>query len=91
MANKTALEYTDQLLRYVTRNNEPFGDKPFVGLGDFRHVAPVVRAGGPLSVLSCSVIFVAILSVSTRLWRFRVLTVGGLHSRKESFTASFAS
>lgn len=84
------LECTDQLLRYVTRSNEPFGDKPFVGLGDFRHVAPV-RAGGPLSVLGCSVIFVAILSVSTRLWRFRVLTVGGLHSRKESFTASFAS
>lgn len=62
MANKTALECTDQLLRHITGCNEPFGNKTFVGLGDFRQVAPVVRAGGPSSVLNASV-------KSSFLWR----------------------
>ena len=43
MANKTALECTDQLLRYLNENSQPFGNCTFVGLGDFRQVAPVVR------------------------------------------------
>lgn len=55
MANKTALECTDQLLRYITSSPEPFGNKTFVGLGDFRQVAPVIRSGGPSAIFSASI------------------------------------
>ena len=64
MANKTALECTDQLLRFLTGyNDRPFGNKTFVGLGDFRQVAPVVRGGGPSTVLSSSI-------KSSYLWQY---------------------
>ena len=55
MANKTALECTDQLLRYLTGNDQPFGNKPFVGIGDFRQVAPVVKSSGPSAVFDASI------------------------------------
>lgn len=55
MANKTALECANQLLQFVTNSNEPFGNKTFVGLGDFRQVAPVVRHSGPSAVFHASV------------------------------------
>ena len=63
MANKTALECTDQLLRHITKQDTPFGGKIFVGLGDFRQVAPVVRRGGPSAILNASV-------KSSYLWQF---------------------
>ena len=63
MANKTSLECTDQLLRHLTGCNQPFGNKAFIGLGDFRQVAPVVRGGGISAVLSCSV-------KSSYLWQY---------------------
>ena len=63
MANKTALECTDQLLRNITGQNIPFGNKTFVGWGDFWQVAPVVRMGGPSSILNTSI-------KSSYLWQY---------------------
>ena len=55
MANKIVLECTDQLFRSLMGNKQPFGGKVFIGIGDFRQVAPVVKANGPSSIFEASV------------------------------------
>lgn len=55
MANKSILECTDQLFRHLMDNQEAFGGKVFVGIGDFRQVAPVVKGNGPSAVFNASV------------------------------------
>jgi hypothetical protein len=56
MAKKAVLECADQLLQDVMGNDLPFGDKLFIGLGDFRQVAPVIRGNsGPTATLNSSV------------------------------------
>jgi hypothetical protein len=68
MANKTALECVDQLLQDIMGNDIPLGGKLFVGVGDFRQVAPVVRGGsGPTATFYASV-------RSSELWsHFQIL------------------
>ncbi|KAN0066774.1 PIF1-like helicase domain containing protein [Elaphomyces granulatus] len=68
MASKVVWECVDQLLRNVMSNDLPFGGKPFVGLGDFRQVAPVIRDGsGPAATYANSI-------RSSDLWdRFEIL------------------
>jgi len=55
MANRAALECADQLLRDITGVDKPFGDKVFLGLGDFRQVAPVVKNGGRTEIVEASI------------------------------------
>jgi hypothetical protein len=68
MVKKVAWECVDQLLRDIMGNDLPFGGKAFVGLGDFRQVAPVIRgASGPAATFDNSV-------RSSDLWeRFEIL------------------
>jgi hypothetical protein len=56
MAKKAVLECANQLLQEIMDNQLPFGGKTFVGLGDFRQVAPVVRgSSGPSATLNHSI------------------------------------
>jgi hypothetical protein len=45
MAKKVVWECVDQLLLNIMSNDLPFGGKAFLGLGDFRQVAPVIHHG----------------------------------------------
>ncbi|OOQ86332.1 hypothetical protein PEBR_21927 [Penicillium brasilianum] len=56
MAKKAVLECANQLLQDIMGNDLPFGDKLFIGLGDFRQVAPVIRgSSGPAATLNSSI------------------------------------
>jgi hypothetical protein len=56
MAKKAVLECANQLLQDIMDNQLPFGGKTFIGLGDFRQVAPVVRgSSGPSATLNNSI------------------------------------
>ena len=68
MVKRVVWECVDQLLQGVMLNDLPFGGKAFVGLGDFRQVAPVIRdASGPAATFDNSI-------RSSELWdRFQVL------------------
>lgn len=67
MANKAAIECANELLQVLEGNNKPFGGKVFLGLGDFRQVAPVVKNSGPTATLEASI-------KSSSLWQnFQVL------------------
>ncbi|THH06394.1 hypothetical protein EW146_g9626 [Bondarzewia mesenterica] len=55
MANKAAWECVDNLCRSLKHSDLPFGGLPFVGLGDFRQVAPVVPNSGLTAILRASV------------------------------------
>lgn len=44
MANKAAMECANEFLQLVLSNKEPFGGKVFLGLGDFRQVAPGIKS-----------------------------------------------
>ncbi|KAK1993563.1 hypothetical protein LX36DRAFT_542191, partial [Colletotrichum falcatum] len=68
MANKTAVQCADHLLRSITARDVPFGGKCFVGVGDFRQVAPVTPATtAPASVFDASI-------RSSTLWQsFQIL------------------
>lgn len=65
MANISAFEAVDALLREVMGKDAPFGGKVVVAIGDFRQVAPVVKGGGPTDCYLASVL-------SSPLWhKFR--------------------
>ena len=56
MINKAAWECADKLCRQVReRPHSFFGGIPFVGLGDFHQVAPIVPGEGETSTLTASV------------------------------------
>jgi hypothetical protein len=56
MAKKSVVECADQLLQDFIRNDLLFGGKLFIGLGNFRQVAPVVRgSSGPTATLNSSI------------------------------------
>ncbi|KAH7124469.1 PIF1-like helicase-domain-containing protein, partial [Dactylonectria macrodidyma] len=56
MANKAAVECADELLRNITNDKHPFGNKTFIGIGDFRQVAPVTPATtAPAAVFDSSI------------------------------------
>ena len=54
MAHKSALECTDQLFRTITGEDIPFGGKVFLGIGDFRQVALVIRGAGKTETFGAS-------------------------------------
>lgn len=55
MANKAAVECVNSFLQQLEGNILPFGGKLFLGLGDFRQVAPVVKGGGPRACYDASI------------------------------------
>ena len=55
MANKAAVECTDQLLRKLMECSLPFGGKPIVGLGDFRQVVLVIKNSSRAAVFDTSI------------------------------------
>jgi hypothetical protein len=55
MANVAVIESVDEICRIITRKQEPFGGIPFIGLGDFRQVAPVVKGSGVTPALLASI------------------------------------
>ena len=55
MANKACIHAVDALLRLLCAIDMPFGGKPFIGVGDFRQVAPVVRGGGLAAAIDASI------------------------------------
>ncbi|CAG8496235.1 7053_t:CDS:2 [Cetraspora pellucida] len=55
MANKAVIECVDLLLRQICEKDIPFGGKPFIGVGDFRQVAPVVKNAGKSSTIDASI------------------------------------
>jgi len=55
MVHKDTWEYACNILKLVRRNEEPFGGIPFIGCGDWKQVAPVVRGGGRHDIIDASV------------------------------------
>ena len=55
MANRAAVEAVDILLRQLKESPRPFGGVFFLGVGDFRQVAPVVPGGGKTGILDSSI------------------------------------
>lgn len=60
-ANVAWLDCVDELCRSLKNVELPFGGIPFVGLGDFRQVAPVVKGTGSTASRMASV-------KSSRIW-----------------------
>lgn len=54
-ANVAAVECADTVCKLITGRMRPFGGIPFVGLGDFRQVAPVVTGQGCAPALQASI------------------------------------
>jgi hypothetical protein len=48
----TVPKCVDELLQQIILNDLPFGGKAFVGLGDFRQVAPMIRSTTPFGPLT---------------------------------------
>jgi len=61
MAHRSALECVNELLQAITGRHDPFGGKIFLGIGDFRQTAPVVRSAGKTETIEPSI-------VSSPLW-----------------------
>ena len=54
MAHKNVLECVDRSLKFIMENEQPFGGKVLVLMGDFRQVLPVIpRASRPQVVDAC--------------------------------------
>lgn len=67
MSKKSAVECANQLLQQLMDSELPFGGKPFLGLGDFRQVAPVVTNAAKFEVIEASL-------RSSYLWsKFKIL------------------
>jgi hypothetical protein len=54
-SNVAAFHCCEELCQRVMGNNKPMGGIPFVGLGDFRQVAPVVQGQGVTPALQASI------------------------------------
>lgn len=55
MANRAVLACVEETCRRVMDNNEPFGGKVIVLLGDFRQTCPVIRRGTRAQVVDASI------------------------------------
>jgi PIF1-like helicase len=64
MANRIAIECVDKLLKSLKQSNLPFGGMPFIGIGDFRQTAPIVRG-----TTADSIIFENSIK-SSDLWKY---------------------
>jgi len=77
-ANVAAMNCVDELCRHLkNKKHLPFGGIPFLGLGDFRQVTPVVRGEGVTPLLLASV-------KSSLTWPyFRIFTLHQPHRSAE--------
>lgn len=67
MSKKSAMECVDELLQQLMGSELPFGGKAFLGVGDFRQVAPIIKNATRLGVVEAS-------PQSSHLWpTFRIL------------------
>jgi PIF1-like helicase len=55
MANIAAVECADEICCHITGINKPFSGIPFIGLGDFHQVAPVVKGQGSTPTVLASI------------------------------------
>jgi ATP-dependent DNA helicase PIF1 len=55
MLNRAALGCTEDVCKQVMNNNEPFGGKVFILLGDFRQTCPVIRGGSRAQVIDACI------------------------------------
>jgi hypothetical protein len=53
-ANKSAVECCDTVCRQIRKLNQPFGGIPFIGLGDFHQIPPVIKSAGETAILQAS-------------------------------------
>src|SRR6202034_4108762 len=67
--HKRAFQCAHQISCAILDKSNPFGNIPFVGVGDFRQVAPVVQGQGSTPSVLASI-------KSSPLWsRFRILSL----------------
>ncbi|EJU00938.1 hypothetical protein DACRYDRAFT_53525, partial [Dacryopinax primogenitus] len=55
-ANKTTGEAIDMVCHHIMSCDIPFGGLPFLGLGDFRQLVPVVKGTGETAALQASIL-----------------------------------
>ena len=55
MSNKAVLSCVEETCRSVMKNQQPFGGKIIILLGDFRQTCPVIRGGSKADVLNASI------------------------------------
>jgi len=55
IAHKSALECVSELLQGITVKDEPFGGKIFLGIGEFRQTAPIVRFASKTETVIASI------------------------------------
>jgi PIF1-like helicase len=68
-ANVAAVQCAHNICCAITKVFRPFGGIPFIGVGDFRQVAPVVQGQGIAPVILASI-------KSSSLWaKFRILSL----------------
>ena len=46
-ANKSAIECCDKICRQIKESSHPFGGIPFIGIGDFHQIPPIVKTQAP--------------------------------------------
>lgn len=54
-ANKTSVECCDSICRQIKKSSHPFGGIPFIGVGDFHQIPPVITSQGRTPALQASV------------------------------------
>jgi hypothetical protein len=55
MSSLSVFETIDEVLQMCTGNQNAFGGKMILGIGDFRQVAPVIPGAGPSDILAASI------------------------------------
>ncbi|OBZ79596.1 ATP-dependent DNA helicase PIF1 [Grifola frondosa] len=55
MVNKAVFEAVHHLCAEIKHSSRPFGGIPFIGLSDFRQVAPVISGSGPSATVDVSI------------------------------------
>jgi len=55
MGNKAVLACVDDTCRRVMQNNDLFGTKIVILLGDFRQTCPVIRKGSKAQIIDASI------------------------------------
>ena len=68
-ANVAAILCSHEICSSIMKNRRPFGNIPFIGVGDFRQVSPVVKGQGIAPAVHASI-------QSSNLWsKFKTLTL----------------
>jgi hypothetical protein len=75
MANRAVMACVDETCQRVMGNDNPFGDKIIILLGDFRQTCPVIRRGSRAQIVDASI-------RSSPLWS--EFTIYRLHRRRRN-------